>query len=159
VRGGAFRRDLFYRINVLCMTIPPLLERREDIMELAGFFLSMYAARFGKRPLDIPAHVAAALTAGSYDGNVRELQSLIERCVILSGFDSLPDALQGGDGAREASAPAALTDLRTAELRYIEKVYASTGGSVSRACAILGINRSTLWRKMKGCAPPSHPAI
>ena len=159
VRGGAFRRDLFYRINVLCMTIPPLRERREDIMELAGFFLSMYAARFGKRPLDIPAHVAAALTAGSYDGNVRELQSLIERCVILSGFDSLPDALQGGDGAREASAPAALTDLRTAELRYIEKVYASTGGSVSRACAILGINRSTLWRKMKGCAPPSHPAI
>ena len=59
----------------------------------------------------------------------------------------------------EEDCPAALTDLRTAELRYIEKVYASTGGSVSRACAILGINRSTLWRKMKGCAPPSHPAI
>lgn len=149
-RSGAFRRDLYYRINVLNMVIPPLRQRREDIMALAEFFNSMYAERFGKKPLEITNTVAATLTSGSYDGNVRELQSLIERCVILSGLDGLPTAAADAERRCPGELPDELPDLRTAELRYIEKVYEAAGGNVNRACAILGINRSTLWRKMKG---------
>ena len=96
------------------------------------------------------AREVLSLTSGSYDGNVRELQSLIERCVILSGLDGLPTAAADAERRCPGELPDELPDLRTAELRYIEKVYEAAGGNVNRACAILGINRSTLWRKMKG---------
>lgn len=148
---GRFRRDLYYRINVLNLSLPPLRARREDIIVLADYFNAMYSKRFNKAPLELGGHATETLTAGRYDGNVRQLQSLIERCVILSSFEMPPasgeaeDWLQPEGGASSGELP----DLKTMENRYISRVLESTGGNVSRACAILGIDRSTLWRRMK----------
>lgn len=152
VEEGRFRRDLFYRIDVLTLRVPPLERRREDIPVLARHFLHKYARKYGRPPMELSEAVEKRLLTRPYEGNVRELEGLIERCVIISSFDSLlaedrppsaggevPDLTEGrGD-----------LDLRTVEDLYIQTIYRKTGGNTQKTCEILGINRSTLWRRLK----------
>lgn len=149
VANGEFRRSLYYGLNVLNLALPPLRERREDISELALYYISVFCEKYGKKPMRLPEATAQLLTSGDYAGNVRQLSSLIERCVVLSSFDSVAEELGKTAFAPADSEPEELTDLRTMEQRYIRRVYGSVGGSTSRACAILGIDRSTLWRRLK----------
>jgi transcriptional regulator with PAS, ATPase and Fis domain len=162
-KQGEFRRDLYYRINVLDLRIPPLRERREDIMLLADFFNRLYAHRFGKPPLVFTDEIARRLCAWRFDGNVRELQGLVERCVILSSADSLLSACAGesplpaAPPAPESAPPEAPSDaaltLREYEDRYIERVYLASGQNIRRTCETLGIDRTTLWRRLRQSAP------
>lgn len=171
-----FRKDLFYRINILSLRLPPLRKRREDIPVLARFFLDKYAGVYDKEPLLISGQVEDLLMERSYEGNIRELENLMERCTILSSFEPIledaeksPKREEAGKaqvteeagktpsmGTPEPPAPVFLEksleetmDLRTLEDVYIRRVYQQTGNNVGKTCEILGINRSTLWRKMK----------
>lgn len=159
---GRFRKDLYYRINVLTLRIPPLDRRREDIPALTRYFIRKYSEKYGKPLLEPTPDVESCLLNRKYEGNIRELEGLIERCVILSSFDAI---LAEGDGERRASQPPVQEngpvcidvlppdwdglDLRSLEQKYIEMVYQRTGGNVQKTCEILGINRTTLWRRLK----------
>lgn len=159
-----FRKDLFYRINILSLRLPPLRKRREDIPVLARFFLDKYAAVYEKEPLEISERVKRILMERTYEGNIRELENLMERCTILSDFGPILE--DEGNAPVKESAPVNEAakplepvfleksleenmDLRTLEDAYIRRVYEQTGNNVGKTCEILGINRSTLWRKMK----------
>lgn len=158
---GRFRKDLYYRINVLTLRIPPLDRRREDIPALTRYFIRKYSEKYGKPLLEPTPDVESCLLNRKYEGNIRELEGLIERCVILSSFDAI---LAEGDGERRAVQPVQESgpvctdvlppdwdglDLRSLEQKYIEMVYQRTGGNVQKTCEILGINRTTLWRRLK----------
>jgi PAS domain S-box-containing protein len=169
VREERFRRDLFFRINILTLHVPSLRRRgAESILALAAHFMRTYSERYGKPPLPFTAEVRAALTQRRYEGNVRELEGLMERCVILGTFAGLcppacpsgcppdcaeHDAAETWTAAKDASAgppePGRSPDLRTVADRYIRQVYERAGGNVREACAVLGINRSTLWRRLR----------
>jgi two-component system response regulator HydG len=153
VRQGAFREDLFYRLNVIALRVPPLRERREDIAPLAEHFLERFARRQG-RGLTLAGPALERLLRHAWPGNVRELENAMERTAILARGavvepDDLPPAIaQDAAAALPADAPAAET-LAEAERAHILQVLARHGGSQSRAADALGIGRTTLWRKLK----------
>src|SRR4029077_5824949 len=135
VAAGTFRSDLFYRLNVFPIAMPPLRQRREDIPILVEDFAARYAARFGKRFQSIEKSSMDRILAYSWPGNVRELQNVIERAAILSEGDVLrvDEPLLGNVGVPASRAPATpLPDnLRNAERRQIEDALVQTGGRVS----------------------------
>lgn len=153
---GKFRKDLFYRINVLTLNIPSLNSRTEDIPLLAKHFFKKYSNKYNKQPIEISDSVEALLMSQNFDGNVRELEGLIEKCVILSSFDSLffkenqeADILAANietnywkDGILDLS----LADM---ERNYIRDVFNQNNQNVKKTCSVLGIGRTTLWRKIK----------
>jgi formate hydrogenlyase transcriptional activator len=159
VGDGRFRNDLYYRLNVFPVVLPPLRERREDIPMLARHFIQRFARRMGRRIETIPAAVMDALVAYPWPGNVREMQNVIERAVILSPGLSLQVPL--GDlqpavaqsAAVQAQAPAATpVTLADAEREHILGILHETGwvlGGPKGAGARLGMARSTLQWKMK----------
>jgi two-component system, NtrC family, response regulator AtoC len=155
VKQGLFREDLFYRINVLPITIPPLRERGKDILILAGHFAGKIGEGMGKSNVTIAPEAAEYLLAYDWPGNVRELKNVIERALILSGSgDILPDYLPldaRRDSPRFAdnSLFAGLHPLRKIEEDYISHVLEVAGNNHSRAASILGISRSTLLSKIK----------
>jgi len=118
IRRGRFRRDLFYRLGVVCLRIPPLRERPDDIVPLARFFASRYAASFGHPEMDEPtAEVIALLRVHPFDGNVREMENLIKRAILLGTWDTILEELDAGQDAQigatsrpEATPDAALDD-------------------------------------------------
>ncbi len=148
IREGRFREDLFYRLNVVALTIPPLRQRKEDIPLLAESFLRRYAQethrpieRFGRQALD-------ELMLHDWPGNVRELQNAIERAVVVAKgrrieAEDLPIA-----PCRKAAA-AGGERLAEVEAAHIAKILQATGGNVARSAARLGIDRSTLYHKIK----------
>jgi DNA-binding NtrC family response regulator len=149
---GAFREDLFFRLNVVTITLPRLSERREDIEPLAVHFLAKYSQAFHKSVTAIEPEALAILTAYSYPGNVRELENIIERGVALAGGETLRvkdlpadlremtfDSLEG-EG---------LLSLEEMERRHIARVLGRTGYNKGLASQVLGIPRTTLWRKIK----------
>jgi len=151
VREGTFREDLFYRLNVVPIHIPPLRERREDIRLLANHFLSLYAR--GGRAFTEPA--LQLLDAHNWPGNVRELENVIERSVIMTSRRQIgPGALPKGLGKVRLERLGALPedgtppDLETIEQAYIAWVLNQAGGIKTAAAEILGIDPSTLHRKM-----------
>ncbi|HEV3261924.1 MAG TPA: sigma 54-interacting transcriptional regulator [Gemmataceae bacterium] len=153
VSDGRFRSDLYYRVNVFPVVLPPLRERREDIPMLARHFIQRFARRMGRRIESIPAPVMDALVRYPWPGNVREMQNIIERAVILSPGPSLRVPL--GDlqpAATQAQAPAgAAVTLADAEREHILGVLRETGwvvGGSKGAAARLGMKRSTLQKKM-----------
>lgn len=152
MQEGNFRKDLYYRINVLTLRIPSLDQRREDVPVLARYFLGKYAEKYGRAPMPLTAEAERALLERGYEGNIRELENLMERCAIISSFT---DLLEESDAPHLAAHPAAPqteygdVDLRTLEERHILTVYERCGRSVQKTCGILKINRSTLWRKLK----------
>jgi transcriptional regulator with PAS, ATPase and Fis domain len=151
VEKGAFREDLFYRLNVVALHIPPLRERKEDIRLLASHFLLEAARRLGRDPMRISREAMEKLTAYAWPGNVRELRNEIERAVILTPsqeitVDDLTEGLRthGQEGPSEAG-----SSVRDNEKELIRKTLSDTGGNKSTAARLLGISREGLRKKMK----------
>jgi len=158
IRTGAFREDLFYRLNVIPIHVPALRERRDDVPVLAARFLARAAARLGRETPHLAPAAAEALTEYAWPGNVRELENLMERLVVLAqrerlDVDDLPPAIRAGgtlapDAAPSPSAPG--TRLADFERARILEVLGECGGNKKLAASRLGIHRSTLYAKLKG---------
>jgi formate hydrogenlyase transcriptional activator len=164
VADGQFRSDLYYRLNVFPVILPPLRERRDDIPMLARYFVNRFARRMGRQIETIPTAVMDALVRYPWPGNIRELQNVIERAVILSTGSALkipigdlepPSAtalqINGGDGKSTVSGNASLT-LADAERDHILGVLRESGwvlGGPNGAAARLAMKRTTLQSKMK----------
>ncbi len=152
IEAGHFRADLFYRLNTCTIHLPPLRERRADIMPLARHFLELHADRNGKKIHDFTPNLARRLEAYDYPGNVRELQNIIASAVLVETTDRLRTAsvvtpLPVSD-ADETDA-GDLLPLEDVERRHIRKVLDATQGDRAQAARILGINLSTVYRKIK----------
>jgi two-component system response regulator HydG len=155
MRRGTFRGDLFYRMNVFALHLPPLRPRRDDIMLLAESFLQRAAAQRGEPCKRLAAEAADAMLAYAWPGNVRELENALERAVILSDGEEIePAALPERITDRKAEplvsdrTVAASPALDVIERAYIMWVLQSEGGNKSRTAEILGIDPSTLYRKL-----------
>ena len=156
VRAGRFREDLYFRLNVVALRLPPLRERLADLSALTEHLLAALTARYRRDPIRLAPEAQAALAAYSWPGNVRELVHALERAVVLSRDDvirveDLPDRLLA-PGAAGAVAPAVPADaalsLEDIERRHIRQVLAESS-TLEEAAARLGINPTTLWRKRK----------
>jgi formate hydrogenlyase transcriptional activator len=152
IANREFREDLFYRLNVFPITLPPLRERREDIPLLVRYFTQKYARRMNRRIETIPSEAMEALTNWNWPGNVRELENLMERSVILTRGSVLHVPLAELGNGGEAVAPAALTTLEEAErahiLRALREAKWVVGGPAG-AAARLGLKRTTLQSRMQ----------
>jgi two-component system, NtrC family, response regulator AlgB len=151
VRGGRFREDLLYRLNVVEIRVPPLRERQEDILPLARRMLRHFAASLHRPGLDLAPETAAVLEGYGWPGNVRELRNAVERAAIVWPADMLPPAaFPERIAATEAAAPAlgGPFSLERIEREHILRVMA-TAPTLDEAARILGIDASTLWRKRK----------
>ncbi|HVV85905.1 MAG TPA: sigma-54 dependent transcriptional regulator [Kofleriaceae bacterium] len=153
----AFREDLWYRINVVPLALPPLRARGGDILLLAQRFLAETARRFDKPVTGFTPAAAERLATYDWPGNVRELANAIERAVALARFDNvtvedLPERIRSytpTDIVVAGADPATLTSLEEVERRYILHVLQAVGGNRSQASAILGLDRKTLYRRLK----------
>ncbi len=155
VSEGRFREDLYWRLKVVPVEIPPLRDRREDVRDLAQHFLSRFAAAYGRAPQTLTPEAVKLLENYGWPGNIRELENLVERLVVVSdapvvdeGELPLEIALNAGlakEAERESSYEAAMA---TFEKGYLRKVLAQTGGNRRRAAEKLGIGYSTLKAKL-----------
>jgi len=146
IREDKFRSDLFYRLNVVSITLPPLRERKEDISGLVDYFLRKYNAVSGKAVADAAQDVMAAFQGYAWPGNVRELENVIERAVILNSksrimLEDLPPSIRA---PQQAGGNLSLEEM---ERRHIVQVLQETKGNVKAAAGVLGIDRKTLYRK------------
>ena len=151
VNRGEFRGDLYYRLNVFPILLPPLRERREDIPVLVTHFVEVFCRRMGKQIKHIPPETMSALSSHWWPGNVRELQNLIERAVILSNLGVLPNPLPTTVSNDAMISPAATT-LRDSERALILHTLEAVGwviGGPKGAAAKLGLKRTTLICKMQ----------
>ena len=162
VRGGAFREDLFYRINVVALRVPPLRERAEDIAWLIERFYAEFAPQRGDSLQGLSALAEQAAQIHLWPGNVRELRNRVERAVALGQGpwimpgDLFPDLALG---RMKPAATEGLEGVRgEAERRHIERVLAENHGAVLNTAKALGVSRTTLWEKMKrhGIEPGGH---
>ncbi|MBT1076370.1 sigma-54 interaction domain-containing protein [Geobacter grbiciae] len=160
VTAGRFREDLFYRLNVIPIHIPPLRERTEDILALARQFLNRFAEKMHKPVMEIAPEAQKALLEYNYPGNVRELENAVERAVALSlgsnlRLGDLPSEFTaprpaGAQPLSQPASPASLADsVHSMEKNAIEEALRSTGNKKGDAARLLGISRKTLWEKMK----------
>ncbi len=154
VKHGQFRSDLYYRLNVFPLVVPPLRARREDIPALVTHFVEILGRRLGRQIEHIPAETMLALSSYHWPGNIRELQNLIERAVILSNDGVLPNPLPAAGTQTVAVSPAATTlrdSERTLILHTLEAADWVIGGP-NGAAAKLGLKRTTLICKMQKLA-------
>jgi DNA-binding NtrC family response regulator len=153
VEQGRFREDLYYRINVVSIGIPPLRERREDVMPLIDYFLRQISARLNRPTKGISVAAKDLLLAQDWPGNVRELANAVERAIVLSRSDILDvddfPQLRPPTHKQEAEAEGGSTLLRDLEKRHIERILATTGYSLQQAAELLGIHRNTLRQKIR----------
>jgi len=154
VRDGRFREELYYRLNVIFIAIPPLRQRRTDILPLAEHFLRLYSSKINKEVSKISPEARQFMVRYDWPGNARELENAIERAVVLTQHDtiSLDDLpfgaqLQQPDILRQASCGRWV--LKRLEKEYILNVLAECSGNHSQTAERLGIARNTLWRKLK----------
>jgi transcriptional regulator with GAF, ATPase, and Fis domain len=160
VRARRFREDLFYRLNVFPIEVPPLRQRREDIIPLTWAFVDEFSRAMGKKISRLPKATADAIVAYDWPGNVRELRNVVERAMILARGEDLLVALPDADGG---TAEIELS-LDTAQRRHIIDVLERVGwrvGGAGGAAALLGLPRSTLRARMRklGIAPQSREEI
>jgi DNA-binding NtrC family response regulator len=167
VKRGAFRLDLYHRLDVFHIRVPPLRDRREDILPLASHFLARLAARLHKPAVRFAPETERLLAAYDYPGNVRELRNVIERAVILSGGEAiLPDCIVLSGPSREAadaSGPGAAArvffavdldaegrppDLEHLERAYIARLLELTGGNRTQVARLLGVSYPTVAKKI-----------
>ncbi|QHV94418.1 sigma-54-dependent transcriptional regulator [Spirosoma endbachense] len=145
---GHFRSDLYYRLSVFSIELPPLRDRRDDIPVLAEVLAQQEAAKIGKKQMTLSPAFIDALTRYSWKGNIRELKNVIERSVILSDGQTLLPAYLPLDVQSPSSQPAAFSyDLATVEKNHIERVLQHTNGNKAESARLLGISLSTLYRK------------
>jgi two-component system response regulator HydG len=157
VEERTFREDLFFRINVLQVDLPPLRSRGGDVLVLARHFLDRIAARADKRIVGFSAEAAQKLMAYSWPGNVRELENCIERAVALASFDhitvsDLPEKVRAHRASELVLAtedPTTLVTLEELEKRYTVRVLESMNGNKAAAARVLGIERKTLYRMLE----------
>ncbi|MEW6117945.1 MAG: sigma-54 dependent transcriptional regulator [Nitrospirota bacterium] len=154
LRSGHFRQDLYFRLNVVSLHIPPLSERREDIPVLSYYFLKKYAALMNKSIAEISPDVLSLLMNYDFPGNVRELENIIERGVALSNGASieiahLPEDLRELNIKTFRKKDGKIPSLEDQEIAYIQWVMNEVGGNKTLAAQILGIDRVSLWRKLK----------
>ena len=161
VREGSFREDLFYRLDVIPIQLPPLRERREDIDQLAEHFRVEFNLRNGRSVPGFSPEVLLRLSTHDWPGNVRQLENTVERLVLLAGnrsvtLEDLPPTLRGDVvdvSAGQLDLPASGVDLRMLlaqlEERLIDQALARTGGNKNRAAELLGMNRTTLVEKLR----------
>ena len=153
VAAGNFREDLYYRLNVVELLIPPLRERSDDIVLLANFFLERFSRKYRKQNLTLSSDDVKLITDYHWPGNIRELSNFMERAVILStGFDlELPKIQRKQDPINSMFSK--LPTMDEAQRRYIQYVLQKTGGRIGGpggAAEILGMKRTTLnWRMKK----------
>lgn len=163
VQGGRFREDLYYRLNVIAVTAPPLRARREDIPLLVDHFVGLYAKKNGKARLAVARAALERLGDYSWPGNVRELENVIERAVVLSRAETLtehdlPEAIAKSQrDAPEALAFPVGTPLADIELRVIKETLRHTKGDKGLAAQLLGISTRTIYRKLDEVAPEGTP--
>ncbi len=159
VQQGRFRKELYYRLNVIPIVIPPLRERKKDILPLAEHFLKLHSLKMNSEVLKMSPEARQAMVRYDWPGNVRELGNAIERAVVLSRYDTIlledlpfgaqfqqPDILRQAGNER--------WDLKTLEKEHILGVLSECSGNHSRTAVRLGIARNTLWRKLKGYNVP-----
>ncbi|MBI1921316.1 MAG: sigma-54-dependent Fis family transcriptional regulator [Geobacter sp.] len=152
VKLGKFREDLFYRLNVITITLPPLRERKEDVEPLALHFLKKHSQRMKKEIAGFTPDAMRKLTAYNWPGNIRELENVIERATILTrdrmvGAEALP--VWKSDQPEEENSDGRLVTLETVEREHIRNVLRKTGFHKSRTAQILGVARRTLDRKIE----------
>jgi two-component system response regulator HydG len=155
VEEGRFRGDLYYRVNVVQIAVPPLRARQGDVLTLAQHFLVRIAERSGKPVVGIAAPAARKLVEYDWPGNVRELENCVERAVTLTrmseiGIDDLPDRIREHRSASlvVGDDPTDLVTLAEMERRYVRKVLAAVGGNKTQAARILGLDRRSLYRRL-----------
>lgn len=154
VASGRFRQDLFFRLNVIGLHLPPLAARREDIPLLAYYFLRKHSLRMGRNLDSIATQAMTALMEYAYPGNVRELENIIERGVALAqnlelSLQDLPNSLQKNLVIPHPLDTPELQTLAEREENYIKQILEHSEGNRSKAASILGIDRVSLWRKLK----------
>jgi transcriptional regulator with GAF, ATPase, and Fis domain len=160
VNQGEFRSDLYYRLNVFPVLLPPLRERRDDIPALVTHFVEILGRRMGREIEHIPPETMSALSSYQWPGNIRELQNLIERAVILSNHGVLPNPLPTTEIEQRAAVSLGGTTLRDSERTLILRTLETVGwiiGGPKGAAAKLGLKRTTLIHKMQklGIARPA----
>jgi DNA-binding NtrC family response regulator len=161
IRRGAFREDLYYRLNVVPINLPPLKERREDILLLADYFVKKISKKMGKKVKGISEEAKRLLMKYSFPGNIRELENIMERAIALLKGDVIK-AEDFPDEVREHTSAQAAVCQKIMELKqlgeavsifekeYIQNVLKATKGKKGQAAEILGISRKNLWEKIKG---------
>jgi two-component system nitrogen regulation response regulator NtrX len=157
IRAGRFREDLYFRLNVVPIFVPPLRDRQDDIPQLADHFMALLAAEYGRRPKRLAPEAAARLRQYSWPGNVRELRNVIERLIIMVSGDTITAqdlAFLGRDGvpdpAPEAGPLVPLSEARDRfERDYIIQTLSAQGGNMSRTAEVLGVERSNLYKKLR----------
>ncbi|HTD41682.1 MAG TPA: helix-turn-helix domain-containing protein, partial [Mucilaginibacter sp.] len=148
--NGKFRLDLFYRLAVFTIHLPPLRERKEDIEILAGNFIKQFSLKLNRKITSMDDSFLKALLDHSWKGNVRELRNVIERVVIISNNGTLTSNLLQFDFFNDIAEDATQTlDLANIESRYIRKALHQTNGNKTEAAKLLGIGLSTLYRKIE----------
>lgn len=152
IKNGTFREDLYYRLSVIPIVIPPLRHRQEDILELATFFLNKFAAENDSKVRGFTSEAVERLLQLPWEGNVRELENLMERCVVLSkseliGVDQLPNLSSSETESFFANNSGTVQTLEEMEKRYMRFVLEKAGGKKEKAAQMLGISRRTLYRK------------
>jgi two-component system nitrogen regulation response regulator NtrX len=164
IRTGRFREDLYFRLNVVPVFVPPLRDRQEDIPVLADHFMALLAREYGRRPKAFERGAVTVLQQYPWPGNVRELRNLVERLMIMVPGDRIASRDlsfldTSAPGVAEAARPTANAPLHDArdqfERDYILRALAQQQGNISRTAEVLGVERSNLYRKMKafGIAP------
>jgi DNA-binding NtrC family response regulator len=155
VRDGRFREDLFWRLNVIRLKVPPLRDRSFDIPLLVEHFVNKATEAAKRPPLDVSSEALAILTAYSWPGNVRELENAIERAVAFARGtvitpDDLPERVRTSGSASALIARSVEQNMTIRELErdYILEVLRRTGGNKSRAAELLGLDRKTLYRRL-----------
>jgi DNA-binding NtrC family response regulator len=153
IRKGTFREDLYYRLNVVNIRVPPLRERRDDIPLLAMAFLSEFSEENGKKLEGFDPKARQALYAYPWPGNVRELRNSVESAVVMAssgliGLDDLPPGVRSSGEERDVRVPIGST-LEEAEKILIRETLAAQGGNKSRSAEVLGIGRKTLYQKIE----------
>jgi transcriptional regulator with PAS, ATPase and Fis domain len=151
VEDGQFRQDLYYRLNVLTCHLPPLREHPDDLEALCDHFLDLFCRKCGKPRMELSPAALERLREHPWPGNVRELRNVLERLVVFSTSrvvepDELPLDLQG---TAAGGAPEPTASLQDVEREHIARVLEHTGGNKKEAASILGIDRSTLYAKLK----------
>lgn len=169
IRSGHFREDLYFRLNVIPISVPPLRERQEDIALLAEHFMAEFAREYGRRAKAFDATATSVLKHYPWPGNVRELRNVIERLMIMVPGDSISAEDLGfleANAPSRTSAPEASSERMTLhdardrfERELILRTLAEQQGNMSRTADVLGVERSNLYRKMRafGIAPSRRP--
>lgn len=151
VKIGRFREDLFYRLNVINIRVPPLRERKQDLSRLIQYFLKQYAAKHARKVERVSQPALEVLKAYEYPGNARELANIVERAVIVAtgrmiDEQDLPSGLSAAVRAqKQREKPRSLAEMEAA---YISEMLSSTGGNKTECARILGISRKNLYEKI-----------